>query len=422
MKKLDARLVYIVLSALIALASGAMFTVLSVYYVVTVGLNPLQLVLVGTVLEATILLFEVPTGVVADTYSRRLSVTLGMFILGAAWLLEGSIPLFIAILAAEVVRGIGETFLSGALDAWLADEVGEANVGAVYVRSGQVERLVGMAAIGVGTGLATLHLNWAVLFGGLVYLLLGVFLVLWMPETGFTPVPRQARGPLADMAHTLRAGARAVRGHSLLVALLVGSAVWGAASEGFDRLWEAHLLTDFVFPSVGHFQPVVWFGILNFAASLVGLGVTHLFQSRLDAVTQQPHRAARWLVVTKVLASLAVLAFALAGQFWPAVAALLVRGALRAIGGPIHRAWLVQTIPAPVRATVLSMNGLTNAFGQTVGGPGVGALGNTRGLPVALVAASALFLLEVPVYLRPLLPGQAATTGSEAAPRAKPLG
>lgn len=409
-RKLDARLVYIVLNALMALASGAMFTALSVYYVMTVGLNPLQLVLVGTVLEATILLFEVPTGVVADTYSRRLSVTIGMFILGAAWLLEGSIPLFSAILAAEVVRGVGETFLSGALDAWLADEVGEANVGAVYVRSGQVERLVGLLAIGVGTLLATWRLNWPVLFGGGVYLLLGVFLVLWMPETGFTPAPRQARGPLADMAHTLRAGSRVVRGHSLLVALLVGSALWGAASEGFDRLWEAHLLTNFSFPSLGHFQPVVWFGILNFAASLVGLGVTRLLQSRLEAITQQSHRAARWLVVTKTLASLAVLVFALAGQFWLAVVALLVRGALMAVGGPIHRAWLVQTIPAPVRATVLSMNGLTNAFGQTAGGPGVGALGNTRGLPTALAAASVLFLLEVPVYLQALLSGRVTAT------------
>ena len=53
------------------------FTVSAVYFVQEVGLNPLELVLLGTVMEATIFLFEIPTGVIADTYSRRLSLIIG---------------------------------------------------------------------------------------------------------------------------------------------------------------------------------------------------------------------------------------------------------------------------------------------------------------------------------------------------------
>src|SRR5262245_22183876 len=97
------------LSAGITLAQSIMFIALSIYYVTVVGLNPLQLVLVGTMIEATVLFFELPTGIVADTYSRRLSVTLGMFVLSVGWFIEGSFPLFAAILIAEFIRGIGET-------------------------------------------------------------------------------------------------------------------------------------------------------------------------------------------------------------------------------------------------------------------------------------------------------------------------
>ena len=160
MRKWDAGLVSLILSGVMTLADSAMFVALTVYYVTIVGMNPLQLVLVGTVLEATILLFELPTGVVADTYSRRLSVVLGMFILGVAWLIEGSIALFATILLAEAVRGVGWTFLSGALQAWLADEVGDELVGPTLIRASQVARVAALVGIALGAVIGSVQPNW----------------------------------------------------------------------------------------------------------------------------------------------------------------------------------------------------------------------------------------------------------------------
>jgi DHA3 family tetracycline resistance protein-like MFS transporter len=68
-------------------------------------------VLVGTVLELAVLIFEVPTGVLADTYNRRLLVIVGFFLVGAGFMLEGSIPIFVAVLIAQVIWGTGYTFI-----------------------------------------------------------------------------------------------------------------------------------------------------------------------------------------------------------------------------------------------------------------------------------------------------------------------
>ena len=95
----------------------------------------LQLVLVGTALEATIFLFEVPTGVVADTFSRKRSILLGLILTGAGLALIGVFPRFETIVLAQLIWGIGFTFISGAQEAWIADEVGVENVGPVYLRS-----------------------------------------------------------------------------------------------------------------------------------------------------------------------------------------------------------------------------------------------------------------------------------------------
>ena len=72
--------------------------------------------LVGTVLEITCLLFEVPTGIVADLHSRRTSVLIGCAVVGIGLLLQ-AVPLLVTVLAAQVVWGIGYTFTSGATQA-----------------------------------------------------------------------------------------------------------------------------------------------------------------------------------------------------------------------------------------------------------------------------------------------------------------
>lgn len=89
-------------------------------------------------LEAATFLGGIPTGIVADTYSRRLSVIIGVFLTGLGFILEGSVPNFYAILVAQVLWGIGHTFISGALEAWLTDEIGEHNAGPAFLRGSQV--------------------------------------------------------------------------------------------------------------------------------------------------------------------------------------------------------------------------------------------------------------------------------------------
>jgi DHA3 family tetracycline resistance protein-like MFS transporter len=398
-RNLSAEAVYYVLSSVMTLANATMFTVLAVYYVTSVSMNPLQLVLVGTVLEATIFVFEVPTGVVADSFSRRLSVIIGMFVLGAAWLLEGSIPLFIAILMAEVIRGVGETFLSGALDAWVAGEVGEANVGRVYVRSGQIRRVVSIVAMFLSVGLASVQLNLPVILGGVLYLALGVFLFLCMPERGFQPTRREQRQTWHTMSHTFWNGARAVKQSPVLFALLGVGVVAGAASEGYDRLWEAHLLLNFAFPALGALNPVVWFGIINASASVMGLITTEIFRRRLELVSQSPGPVARLLLVLNALLIISIVIFALAGDFALALVALLAKATLGSVAGPLYSAWLVQITPAQVRATVFSMVNQAGAFGQVVGGPGIGALGNFS-LRAALVSAGLMLTPALWLYAR----------------------
>ena len=102
MKRPDAYKIYLFLvfsvGFLIALGFG-----LSYYETTAAGLNPLQFMVIGAALSISRLVFEIPTGVVADLYSRRLSVLLGLALIGLSMLIEGMFPSFLPILLAKVL-------------------------------------------------------------------------------------------------------------------------------------------------------------------------------------------------------------------------------------------------------------------------------------------------------------------------------
>ncbi len=379
------------------------FTVLAIYYVTVVKMNPLQLVLVGTVLELAILLFEVPTGVVADTFSRRLSVIIGMFVLGTAFLLEGSLPLVAGVFLAEAIRGIGHTFISGALDAWIAGEVGEEAVGPIYLRAGQISRAAGLVAVGVSVGLGSIWVQLPVLLGGALYLLLGVALVFMMPERGFEPAAGTeagVRSPFRQMAGTLREGTRVVRGRPMLQTVLLSSLFVGLALEGWDRLWEARFLLTLQFPAFMGWSAVVWFGIISVLGQLLGIAAMELFRRRVN--TDNVERTTRVLLTLQAVEIAIMLAFALAPSFGAAFVLILLFQVFGGLIGPVAGTWSVQHTEPRTRATVLSMGGLLNAGGQTIGGPAVGAIGAYGSIRAALITSALLLSPLLVLYNRVL--------------------
>ena len=394
MRRLDAFSIYMIIGAAGALFQSMVFTVLAVYYVLTVGMNPLQLVLVGTTIELTVFVFEVPTGVVADMYSRRLSVIMGYVLVGVCYLIEGWAPLFAAILMAEFIRGIGETFISGAETAWITDELGAEHVSRAFVRHQQFRLAGGFLGILLGSGLGALQLNLPVWIGGACLVGLGVFLLAVMPERGFTPAPDPNRETWHTMLDTTRAGLRVVRIQPVVLMFVLVAVVYGAFSEGFDRLWEAQYLNNIGFPAAPDVPAVVWIGVINAGSMLVGIGVSELLVRRLNFDNMKA--MSRTLLVTTALLMVTVVAFGAArGFIFATVAFWLARG-LRALQFPVAQTWMNRNIPSHVRATVLSLASQADAFGQIAGGPVVGAVG-LRSLRAAMAMSG--LLLAPALYL-----------------------
>jgi DHA3 family tetracycline resistance protein-like MFS transporter len=395
--RLRATTVYYGLEFLLSMPA---FVVTAVYFVRVVHMSPLQLVLVGTVMEAAVFVFEIPTGAFADTYGRRLSVIISFLIQGVAVVLVGAVASFWLIAIAWAIWGFGYTFQSGAFEAWITDEVGVERVGNVFLRGTRIAYAGALLGLIGSIGLALWSLRAAVIAGGLVTIACGVASALLMPETGFVRRPVEHRGrALRDVAGTAVEGARHIRGRPLLLLLLAAAFFAGMSSEAFDRLWEAHFIRDVGLPRVGSLDPVVWFGVFGACVLLVGLvGSTVLIKREAGSAGAKVTRTL--LPLTAVLA-VAELVFALSGSIALALGALVVARLARSLSSPLYLTWLNRGIAdSSVRATVISMSGQADAIGQTAGGPVLGLFGNAYGIRAALAAGAAVLVPALGLYSR----------------------
>jgi DHA3 family tetracycline resistance protein-like MFS transporter len=396
LNKLSASFIFLMESFVSGFAWKLAYTTYIIYRVDVLGLDPLQLILAGTILEATVFLFEIPTGVVADLYSRRLSSIFGIALLGLGILVEGLVPLFSVLLVSQVIAGLGWTFISGAYSAWITDEVGTEKAGALFLRAGQLDSIGALLAIPLAVWIASINLAAPYWIGGSLMIAMALFMAFFMPETGFTKAPEEEREGWSSFIKPVTQGIKILRGRTTLALYTIIALLIGLYSEAWDRLAKPLLLENFEFPNIGSIEmdAIAWFGLLNALALLVGITAKEIAKRRVDTSQSSALlRALQWIYAGMVLATLV---FALSGKFVVAIAALLVFDILRAVSNPLGNAWLNLQIDSKLRATLLSMTGQLDALGQFTGGPILGWIGRLRSLRTALLAAA---LVLAPVSL-----------------------
>ena len=388
--KMDAVKVYLFIEFTVSAFFMMMFVTMSLYEATVAGLTPLQLVLVGTTVEISIFMFEIPTGVVADVISRRLSIIIGYVLIGVGSLVEGFFPAFLPIIIAQIIWGLGYTFTSGASQAWISDEIGEAQANKLFMRATQVGLVASLIGMGAAMLIGANNVALPIQVGAAGVLLIGFVLIFIMPETEFHPTPRADRNTWQHMWHTFNEGLKSVRARPRLVNILGVGLFYGLYSEGFDRLWVKHLIDTFQIPVIFGNNQVAFLAVLRITGSVLTIMAVRFVEQRVDSGNSLATGRAM-LIATGVIA-VAMIGFAVSPYLPLALALYLVINVLRSVRDPLATAWVNQKLDPQTRATVHSMAGQVDAFGQIAGGPSVGLVAKSLSV-VAAIAASGILLL-----------------------------
>jgi MFS family permease len=339
-------------------------------------------------------LFEIPTGVVADVRGRRFS-----FLLGSATLLASTLLYlvmwqvragFLGWAAASVLIGLGFTFFSGATEAWLVDALRatghQGDLESVFGRAqtvGGAAMLVGSVSGGFVAQATNLGVPYVIRAA-----ILGVALVIAffaMHDLGFTPT--RGVGPVAAIRTVMRGSIDGGWRNPPVRWLMLAAPFAGGVGIYAFYAFQPYLLQLYGNPTA--------YGIAGLAAAIVAgaqiLGgllvsrVRRLFRRRTDAV-----------ILGSVLTVGVLGLVGVTNSFWLAITLMTVWALVFAMVGPLRQAFVNGVIPSEQRATVLSFDNLMSSAGGVIAQPALGRTADLYGYGVSYVVAAVVAAFAIP--------------------------
>ncbi len=387
---------YLVLTLLTTLAQSFIWGI-NTLFLLDAGLSNTEAFAANAFFAVGQVIFEVPTGVVADTRGRRFS-----FMLGAATLLLSTLLYlvmwqirapFLGWALASIVLGLGFTFFSGATEAWLVDALTSTgftkDLESVFGRAqtvGGAAMLVGSVAGGVIAQLTDLGIPYI-----LRAVMLGVTLVvafLFMHDLGFSP--RRGANPVDEVRSVARGAIDGgLRNPPVRWLMLAAPFTSGVGSFAFYAL-QPYLLE--LYGDTGAYSIAGLAAAIVAGAQIVGglivPWVRRRFRRRTDAL------------ILGIVANVALLAgIGLTGDFVVALALLTAWALVFAVLMPLRQAFINGVIPSEQRATVLSFDSLMGSTGGVIAQPALGRVADLSGYGPSYLVAAVVQTLALPFTL-----------------------
>jgi MFS family permease len=340
-------------------------------------------------------LFEVPTGVLADTAGRRVSFLWSVAVLAVTtvWyvLVARSGGGVLAFAIVSIVMGLGFTFYSGAVEAWLVDALAASGyrgeLDPVFARGSMVSGAAMIAGTLAGGFLGDVDL--AIPYVVRAAMLVCAFAVAWfaMHDLGFTPQAAGLGDIPARMRETLRASVRfGWRERPVRLLMFVSFLQWGFMSWGFYA-WQPYFLE-----LLG--RDAVWVSGVAASAIAGAMIVGNAIVERLSRFCDRRTTLMLWAAAAQAVAAVGV---GLTDRFWLALTLMIVLAAGMGVTGPVKQAYLHRSIPTAQRASVVSFDSMFGNGGGIAGQSGLGWLSRARSIEDGYVTGGAALFLAIPL-------------------------
>ncbi len=387
-------------------------------FLLDAGLSNLEAFTANAFFTAGMVLFEVPTGVVADVWGRRVSYLLGTLTLAGStflyWLLWVMNAPFVPWAIVSMLLGLGFTFFSGAVEAWLVDALHYAQYdGTLEAVMGKGQMVGGAAMLGgsVLGGVIAQATNLGVPFLMRVGVLAAMFFVAGrtMKDLGFTPEP--SAHPLQDVKKLFHESVDyGLRNPPVRWMMLAAPFASGVGIYTFYAL-QPYLLELWGNPKA--------YSVAGLAAAIVA--GAQIVGGYLAPFFRRLFRKRTSALILATFATAGVLAaLGLTNSFWVALVLLTFWAMLFAAEMPIRQAYINDMIPSRQRATVLSFDSLMGSSGGVVIQPVLGKVADVYSYSTSLVVGALIQLASAPFLLRSRREGAPADTATSMAPAPVP--
>ena len=387
---------YYAIAGLYTLAASVIWGV-NTLFLLDAGLSFLDVFIANAAFSAGMVIFEIPTGVVADTMGRRTSFLFSVTVLAATtllyvWLAHQGAGV-VAFSIVSVFMGLGFTFYSGAVEAWLVDALNSTGYDGLLDRVFARGQMVTGVAMLIGTVLGGVlgQVDLAIPFAARAGLLIGLFgyALRAMRDIGFTP-RRISRHELpAEMASVAQASIAFGWRERPIRLLIAGSTVTSGFIIWAFYAWQPYFLDLLQ-------RDAVWIAGVISALISISTIIGNALDEWLTRFCGRRTTLMAWAAGVQTVAAIGV---GLTTSFWIAVPLFLLITTAMGVMWPVRQAFIHGVIPSEQRATVISFDSMVSGVGGVGGQLGLGTLGQVRSISSGFVVGGAATVLAVPILL-----------------------
>ena len=388
---------YFIISGFYTLSASLIWGV-NTLFLLDAGLDIFQVFLVNAVFSVGTTIFEIPTGVLADTRGRRVSFLLSTLILALGTLgyvaAAGMQARLLFFMLMSLVLGLGFTFYSGAVEAWFVDALNasgfDGSLDQVFAR-GAIVSGAAMLVGTVGGGIVgDLDLALPYMIRSVFLVLLFIFAYFTMHEIGFQPRTTSLKALPKEMEVVAQASLQyGWRRRSVRLLILLGLIQMGYLYWGFYA-WQPYFLE-----LLG--RDTVWVaGVYAALISLATMGGNAL----VEYFTRFCGRRTTLLLWAAGIGALGTIFVGLAGSFWLAGFLFLVTMLTQGILTPVKQAYIHQVIPSEQRAAIISLDSMASGIGGVLSQTGLGYLSQVSSIASGYVVGGLAQLLMLPLLTR----------------------
>ncbi len=367
-------------------------------FLLDAGLSNFQAFAANAFFTLGMVVFEVPTGIIADTYGRRVSYLLGALTLAVStflylfmWQIHGP---FWGWAVSSVLLGLGYTFFSGATEAWLVDALKatsfKGHLESVFAK-GQVASGVAMLTGSIAGGVIAQYSNLGVpyILRSLVLLINFATAFFLMKDLGFSP--KKMKAPIAEMRNIFSKSVdHGLKNPPVRWIMLAAPFTTGVSFYIFYAL-QPYLLEMYgdskAYGIAGLVAAIV--ALTSIAGGILAPRIRKLFGRRTTA-----------LFVGILITGVLLVVVSQITNFWIALFLIFLWGLIFASIMPIRQAYLNGIIPSEQRATVLSFDSLLGSSGGVVIQPALGKSADVWGYPASYALSSLFQFAALPfIYL-----------------------
>jgi DHA3 family tetracycline resistance protein-like MFS transporter len=383
------------------LTSFALGTILPVYvlYFRHYQINLFQIAMLASIFEASILIFEMPTGLVADIYGRKISVILSTIVSLISGIFFILFPFLLGFIIAEILNGLGETLRSGALEAWLVDslkyEDKEDKIKYAFAQGTKYKSFGNLSGLILGGYLASLDIKLVWIPFTLMFFILCMFLISKMkaenPAEGGEGYKNEkiiSNRTFPKVSEMIKKSLTIIKSHKLILALLLLVLFSEFSLETISQYWQVHFSENLSIKTQ-------YFGWILAVSSVMVI----LLIDKVTRLSEKFKHEVSSLVVLETLFLLSLLVIALTfSPIWAVIFFILLQS-FASFKEPIFLDLYNKHISSEQRATLLSFQSLVGSGGEVLAGLCIGVVALNFGLRITFGLGSVVLLLGLVLFV-----------------------